>query len=90
MTEIEKALNYYRSAVEHSRPDYVPVRVRLRQRVTGDFPYTAIYAEAGEHDCQSNPWGAISVQASNGQMLGVKPSEFDVLAWRLNAEVRGA
>jgi hypothetical protein len=62
--------------------------------VRGDGPFSATFADAGEHDCDSNRWGAISVRATNGQMLGVKPAEFDVVAWRsnhwMNAKVRPA
>ena len=31
-SDIEKALNYYRAAVEDGRPDFVPARVRLARR----------------------------------------------------------
>lgn len=89
MTDQDKALNYYRSALERKRPDYVPSRVRLPATVRSDMP--AFYADdvglvapAGDHDCRSNQWGAISVRAENGRLLGVKPAEFDVIAWREN------
>jgi hypothetical protein len=88
MTETEKALNYYRSAVEQNRPDFVPARVKLKARVTGDGPCAATMAAAGEHDCQSNQWGAISVAATNGRMLGIKPCEFEVIAWRPNEKAQ--
>lgn len=86
----EMALNYYRSAVERKRPDFVPARIRLPERVCSDLPMLSedglgYYADAGEHDCHSNQYGALSVKASNGQMLGVKPGEFEVVAWRPNA-----
>lgn len=89
MTDIEKSLNYYRSAAENKRPDYIPARVNLMDKVRSDFPMFSeegrgYYAEAGEHDCESNQYGAISVRAKNGKMLGVKPCEFEVVAWRLN------
>lgn len=90
--DTEKALNYYRAAVESRRPDYVPARVMLLKRVRADMAFLyedgkEYYAGPGEFDCESNPWGAISVRAANGKMLGVKPTEFRVLAWRPNAEV---
>jgi hypothetical protein len=89
MIEIEKALNYYRSAVEGRRPDFVPARVLLPEKVRSDVPILSqdgcgYYADAGEHDCHSNQYGAISVKAANGKMLGIKPGEFNVIAWRPN------
>jgi len=88
MNNTEKALNYYRSAVEGKRPDFVPARVVLPHRVRADAPFgrlgTGYYAEAGPYDCESNKWGAVSVLAENGQKLGVKPSEFDVVEWKAN------
>ena len=84
MNETEKALNYYRSAVEKIKPEFVPSLVLLKARVTGDGPFVSTLAEAGEHACQSNQWGAVSVLATNGKMLGVKPREFEVVEWRSN------
>lgn len=80
----DKAMAYYRAALSNNRPDFVPARVRLPARVTGDGIYRSTFAEAGEHDCESNQWGAISVKATNGKLLGVKPSEFGVIAWKPN------
>lgn len=85
MTNTEKALNYYRAAVAQLRPEYVPSRVMLKQRVMGDGIFRSTFAEPGEHECKSNQWGAISVVATNGKDLGVKPAEFEVIEWRLNA-----
>lgn len=84
LTDTEKSIAYYRSGVEHVAPPYVPSRICLRKRVCGDFIFAATFAEAGEHDCESNRWGAVSVKATNGEALGVKPDEFDVVAWRPN------
>lgn len=47
-------------------------------------------AEAGEHDCYSNKWGAISVRASNGKLLGIRPTEFEPLAWRENEKAEAS
>jgi hypothetical protein len=41
-------------------------------------------AEAGEYDCNSNGWGAVSIKASDGKMLGLRPHEFEPIAWREN------
>ena len=89
MTQTEKALNYYRAAFEGVRPDFVPARILLRERVKSDLPFLSkdgrgFCAQAGEHYCHSNQYGALSVKAENGQMLGIKPLEFEVVAWRPN------
>lgn len=88
MNDVEMALDYYRAAVEDRRPNFVPSRVRLPKAVTGEGPFRSTRAQAGEHECAANEWGAISVVASNGQRLGVKPREFEVIAWRKNAPPR--
>ena len=73
MTNEAAALEYYRAGLEKRAPLYVPARVRLPKMVTGDFPIGhRMVAEAGEHDCYSNKWGAISVRASNGKLLGIR------------------
>lgn len=84
MTDTEKALAYYKNGMLNEAPPYVPARVKLHARVHGDWPFAETFADAGEHDCESNRWGAISVRAANGKMLGVKPAEFDVVSWRPN------
>ncbi len=86
MSTIEMELNYYRAAFHGQRPDYVPARVRLLGCVYADHPRQDDFcAEAGEHDSESNKWGAISVKALNGEMLGIKPGEFSVIAWKPNS-----
>lgn len=89
MTDGEMALNYYRAGIEQRRPDYVPARVRLPAAVRGDFPFSHTMALTGDHDCESNQWGALSVRASDGSMLGIKPAEFEPIAWRHNAKAHG-
>lgn len=83
-----KALNYYRAGLEHRRPAYVPARVRLEIAVCADVPQSdddgRFIAHPGDYDCESNQWGAISILAANGNRLGIKPCEFDVLEWRDN------
>ena len=79
------AIEYYRAGVEKRAPKWVPSRIRLDGPVRGDYPIGhRTLAEAGDHDCNSNRWGAVSVRATNGQMLGVKPAEFEPLEWRQN------
>lgn len=85
------ALDYYRAAVEDRAPAWVPARILLQQPVRGDFPFGhTTVAEAGEHECECNAWGAVSVRAGNGQQLGIKPAEFEPLAWRPNEQARNA
>jgi len=84
MNDTDKALNYYKSIVLHTRPQYVPAKVSLPLRVSGDSIFDSVSVEPGEYECNSNQWGAISVQAANGRRLGVKPCEFEVIEWRPN------
>lgn len=78
-------MDYYRAGVEKRAPKWVPAKVRLTAQVRGDFPLGhATVAEGGEHECESNKWGAISVLAGNGNRLGIKQVEFDVVEWRVN------
>lgn len=85
MKDLEKALNYYRSALCGVKPDFVPCRVFLASTVWSDFPMgPRTYAVTGFHDCKSNKWGAISVAANDGKRLGIKPAEFEVDEWREN------
>jgi hypothetical protein len=85
LSDCMKALDYYRAGLEQRAAKWVPCRVLLEGPVRGDYPigHTTL-AEAGEHDCESNRYGAISVIATNGQRLGVKPAEFEPLEWRKN------
>lgn len=85
MSEMQKALEYYRAALERRKPTWVPARVSLRYTVRGDFPigHTTI-APAGEHEAHCNQWGAVTVRGLDGKQLGIKPDEFDVIAWREN------
>jgi len=86
LSDCMKALDYYRAGLEQRAPKWVPCRVLLEHPVRSDFPMVACLtmAEAGEHECESNRYGAISVRGTNGQMLGVNPAEFEPLEWRKN------
>ncbi len=54
-------------------------RVILTNEIRGDWPIGHnVAGEPGVHDAYINPHGAVSIIASNGQYLGLKPSEF---AW---------
>lgn len=66
-------------------PKYVPSKIRLNQRVRGDRPIGhGTFAEPGDYACQSNQWGAVSVVASDGKVLGIKPNECQILEFRKN------
>ncbi len=55
-------------------------RVVLLKDVRGDFPFAHnIIAPAGVYTPQLNPHGAVSVIANDGQLLGIKPDEFEWL-----------
>ena len=86
LADTEKALDYFRSAFLGLTPDFVPARVRLLVTVRGDGPFRSTCAAAGEHPCKSNRYGAISVTAENGKLLGVKPHEFVPLEWVKNPQ----
>ena len=52
-------------------------RIVLLKDVRGDFPIGHnTVAPAGVYIPQLNPQGAVSVIATNGQLLGIKPDEF--------------
>jgi hypothetical protein len=44
--------------------------------VRGDGPFWNTKAPAGLYRADVNPHGAVSITASNGELLGVKPDEF--------------
>lgn len=55
-------------------------RVILIKRVRGDWPIGHMtIAEPGVYDAYCNKYGAVSVIAGNGEMLGLKPNEFQWL-----------
>ncbi len=55
-------------------------RIVLLKEVRGDFPigHNTI-ASAGVYLPKLNRHGAVSVVASNGELLGIKPNEFEWL-----------
>lgn len=91
-TDIAKLLHEAACAVDYfsahhfkRMPAWVPCRIKLDKPITGDFPFgPETRAEEGEHDCDSNGYGAMSVRATNGRTLGVKPSECQIIGWRRN------
>lgn len=86
MSNDEMALEYYRSAFRNERPGYVPAKIHVPVTVRGDGPFAATHATRGEYDCECNQWGAVAVRTASGELLGLKPNEFDVLSWQSNKE----
>ncbi len=87
MTDQEKLIAYYKAAAIKSgavRPPFVPARVRIPRTVRGDGLYWSTQIVPGEYDCSSNQYGAVSVKASNGAMLGVRINEFEPVTWTAN------
>jgi hypothetical protein len=79
----------YQGRAQVSEPTKpIPIRVRMRETVRPDFPFLldpknrGMVAMRGEEfPCAVNPHGAVSVVFPSGEKLGVKPDEFDVIAW---------
>lgn len=82
VAELEAALNYNSAAYRGRLPEWVPARVRLHADVFGDPPFRGKGVAAGDHDCQCNQHGAVSVVDRGGNSLGLRPAEFEVLSWR--------
>lgn len=84
MTDEQKAAAYYKAAFHKMAPLFVPARVRVVRDVFGDFPFRGAGVPAGEHNCFCNQWGAVSVKDRDGELLGLRPGEFEPLSWREN------
>jgi hypothetical protein len=54
------------------------MKVYLPQDVRGDWPIGHhLVARAGYHEAVANPHGAVCVVLPSGELLGVKPGEFE-------------
>ena len=85
LEEAACAVDYFSAHHFKRMPAWVPCRIKLDAQLRGDLPIGHdTTAEAGEHDCYSNGYGAMSVRATNGRTLGVKPSECQIIGWRRN------
>ena len=82
MTNDEMAASYYKVAMMKRKPEVVPSTVRVKREMFGDGPFRGKGVAAGDHACQCNAWGAVSVVDRGGVLLGLCPDEFDVLSWR--------
>lgn len=85
LDEAAAALSYYRAGLLQERPEFVPKTVVLMRGACGDGPFRATRVSSGQYVVECNRWGAVSVRASNGQMLGLRPAEFEVTSWTRNA-----
>jgi hypothetical protein len=80
LTRVERMTGRCPDGTEHgSRARTVLTRVRLHRAVHGDGPFWRTAVGPGEHACECNAYGAVSVRASNGEMLGLRLNEFEVL-----------
>lgn len=86
LDEAAAALGYYRAGLLQERPEFVPRTVLLARGACGDGPFRSTRVSAGHYTVECNRWGTVSVLASNGQMLGLRPAEFEVTSWTRNAK----
>lgn len=74
--------------------DRVPRRIRMRKTVAGDpMPILGFALANGrapqvavngmELDAWTNSWGAVCAVFPDGEKLGVKPDEFEVIEWHV-------
>lgn len=55
-----------------------PIRVRVRKLVHGDYPFGHLtWAPPGLYNAIIGKGGAVAVTATDGQLLGLKPLEFE-------------
>lgn len=58
--------------------DLKKFKIYLPRMVHGDWPFGHhLVAQPGVHDAVENQHGAVSVVLDHGQLLGVKPDEFE-------------
>lgn len=65
------------------------VWVRLTQLVESELPWSDTFAPPGVYLAESNPHGALSVRATDGTMLGIKPGEFELAMPAKEGEAHG-
>ena len=84
---VQKLAEYYKAGTEHRRPEWVPSKVVLGREVRGDMIFASTRVGPGIHECQCNQWGAISVKADNGKMLGIKWDECEIVELTANPQI---
>lgn len=75
---------YYKAGTLQEAPPYVPAQVLVLKETFGDFPFRGAGVAPGVHDCECNRWGAVSVKARDGKLLGLRLHEFEPVSWRPN------
>ncbi len=84
MNNDQKAAAYYKAGTLKEAPPFVPARVNVKHEQFGDAPFYGAGVPAGDHDCQCNKWGAVSVKDRDGKPIGLRLGEFEPIAWREN------
>lgn len=84
-------------ALKHKNSDYpaifneqVPLKIRMIKTVKSDLPFkvNATATEKSEYYCWVNSYGTISAILPDGEELGVKPDEFEVIEFHpVNARI---
>lgn len=65
----------FKSETQIEHPEF---RIKLFRAIRSDIPIPPVArADPGVYIPWSNPRGAISVKTSSGELLGLKPAEFD-------------
>ena len=92
MTNEQMALEYYKAGAMQGgkgkwpKPKFVPKIIMLPRTVRGlslpGEPRTI--AKPGEYEAHCNQFGAVSVTAQNGKLLGIMLDEFEVIEWQAN------
>lgn len=63
-------------------------RVRLSREVRGDFPFGSFVAQPGDYRAVVNKHGAVCIVLPDGDLLGVKPDEFEWLPLNVGVDAR--
>ena len=86
-TFVQKLAEYYKAGAEHRMPEWIPSKIVISREVRGDMIFASTRVGPGVHECTCNGWGAISVKAENGKMLGIKWDECEIVELTANASI---
>lgn len=77
------ALTYQSDSYPASWHGKVPKRIKMAKTITSDFPFPPVLRALKDDvcDCWVNSHGAVAAILCDGQRLGVKPYEFEVIEW---------
>lgn len=84
MTDEQKAAAYYKAGMLKQAPPWVPATVYVSREQFGDPPFRGAGVPSGDHACECNKWGAVSVLDRAGALLGLRLDEFEPRTWREN------